>query len=537
MALRVSIRRIRSDRTRFLTTVAVAVIAVGPVLGIGVLVALAVGATLGTDPPAPEAIAPTLRAGSGVGWSVLVGLVALRSGAGIAELGLPDLELLAVSPTELVLGAMLAEWLRFAAWIFVPVSIIVAAFIYAGGPLTALLVVPLTAVVILTASIPVGFVLGCTVRSALIVSPRLVSLRIPALFGLAAGYFAIVATGRFEIYLTMLVSMLGSSPAGWSGSFLLVMIPGSTLPVAHLVGAVIGALLAPITMTWIGAPIAFRLWTRHRPTTAARSHRATRSVVAAVLSPFVSVPTRMTCSVALARARRSPARAVYVVYPLLGSVFFLGEIVQRRTVPVLFVALLCIYLAWGTGVLFTLNPFGDIQAVAPLVRTAPVTGRAAIGGTALAAVVVGVPIAIIGSATLGLASPLDGSYVAGLVIGTVTATVIAPFLALGVGALFPRLEPSGASHRSELPSKLAFSSYSLLVLVPAGSAIILGVPTLTIGLSQRLVSGVGLLGVDQLAMAPHIVAASLAILLVLGGVGALVSFWYACRRFDRMDFP
>lgn len=535
VALRVSLRRTRADRTRLLTTIAVVVLAVGPVLGIGVLLALAAGAALAADPPGPEAIAPGLRAGTGVGWAILVGVVALRSGARIAELGLPDLDLLAVPETELLLAAVLAEWIRIAGWVLVPMAIIVAAFVYAGGPIVAFVIVPATIVLLLATAVPIGFVLGSTIRYALVVSPSLVRLRIPALVALAAGYFAIVATGRFEAYLTVIVKTIGQSPAGWPGSFMLVMIPGGTPPRGHVIGALIGGVLAIVGMTWIGAPIAFRLWTRHRPTSTGQSHRGTRSLIDAALAPYVSLPTRATCFVTLARTRRSPARGVYVVYPLLGSVFFLGGIVQRRTVPVVFAALLCIYIAWGTGVLFTLNPFGDVQAVAPLVRTAPVTGRAAIGGVALAAVLIGVPVAIVGSGLLGLASPLDGVHVVGLVVGTVTATVIAPFIAVGTGALFPRFESGGSSRGSQLPSKLAFASYSALVLVPAGSAIVLGVPALTVGLSERLARTAGLLGVDMAPLSPPLIAGTLAVALVCGGIVALGCYAYACRRFDRYE--
>lgn len=254
-----------------------------------------------------------------------------------------------------------------------------------------------------------------------------------------------------------------------------------------------------------------------------------------LLAGVASRPVRGVCLTVIRRTKRAPVRTLYVAYPLVGALFFLAEVVRTGEVPIAFTVGLCAYVAWGAGALFTLNPLGDLGAVAAGVLSAPISGRDVMAGYTLAAMVVGIPVAVLVALVTGSLSSLGGLHIGLLALGTVGGTILAPVLAIGVGAMFPRFASVRVTdkRRAVMPSKLSFLVYSSLFGIPATAAIVIAVPAVAAGVIATFSALIGVPVPASLAVTSPVVRLAMVAQLLVGVAVAPLSYRHAARRFDR----
>lgn len=520
----------------------IAALALGPVTAVGALLLPSLGEEVAAGAIDAETAATAVEITAGVvavGWLFLVLVAAVRTVTAAADVDQPAVLLLSTPLRSAVLGVIGAEILLFSIWILPPVTILSAAFASGAGTILPALVVPLVVLLLLATAFPIGFVLGTWARHLLTVYEPIARYRTPVLVGLAVAYFGSISLGWFDTITSTLFDLLGDGPLGWFGHLLLLGIPTVDPATAPVAGAVVGsAVLIPLAVVagitsarvhWYADPA--RIEDEPESTTDADDR------LAGLLDYGLSRPVRTLTVTAIRRTKRAPIRLAYVAYPLFGALFFAQEIIAAGTIPTYIAVLLCLYVVWGTGALFTLNPLGDFGQTLPAVMSSPVAGRTAVRSRMIAGSLVGVPIGIVTALAVGLVSPLSLEATAAMLAGTVVGTLAAPALAAGVGSAFPRFGSVALTSNREavMPSKMAFLVYSAGIVFPTGAAVVLY--TDAAGVSAEL--GTAMLSLipqfDVAITASQITMAAWAVL-AAGVIAPPAAYRYAVERFDWYTF-
>lgn len=532
-----SVRVTAGNRTKLLLTLGIVALALGPLLAVGMLLLPTAGELLADGDLGPfDATAVTGFATGGVAlaWIFLALLATLRTVTTVADIDRPECLLVSTSLRNVVLGVVGAELLRFGLWLFPLLFVLSAAFAYGfGSPLPVILVLTVTGVLLLTA-IPVGFVVGVWIRHVLVTFEPIARYRSLLFVGVGVAYFAAIATGWFDAIIDWLFHLLADSPLGWPGHILLASVPGASPSTGALVGVGLGAgllLVTAIKAGTISAGIHWHADPARTETSVVEAKQSTR--LSGVLSYGFERQTRAVSLTAIRRTKRAPVRLLYVAYPLLGLIFIVDEIIQAGQIPAYVAVLLCAYVVWGSGALFTLNPLGDAGRALPAVLTSTITGRQMTVGLAGAGALFGVPIAILTLLLVAIASPLSVQAVVLLGVGTVAGAVVTPVLATGIGTLFPRFGSVRVTGKREavMPSKTAFVVYTLTIGLPLGAAALLYTDSQAT-LASLLSLLVSLLpAIDATIPTVTITVVAWGILL-FGLVAPFVSYRYAVRAFD-----
>lgn len=428
----------------------------------------------------------------------------------------PEHVLLAADHREVVASLVVVESLVPLGLVGVPG--ILASIVFAAGarsPTSAVLVA--TSVLSLVALGVLGaFVVGLGVRNAVARSRSLARYRSAVGFLLAVGYVIVLFGTGFENVLGPVAAVFGGPPLVWFGDLALLTVHPAASPL-RAAGALLSTLVGLVVLGGATSRLAAALWYA-RPVdpdgTAAGSSTGRL--------PWVDRTTSLVVWKAWARARRSPIRLVYVVYPLL---FAVGPIASagvgdlpRATVPALVV-----YGAWAAGAAFTLNPIGDETPVLPVTLTSGVGGRRFVRALWLAGAIVGAPLTGVLTTAAGFAAGLGPIDLLATGLLAVTIAGLAPGVASGVGAAFPRTQPARVtrSRRVVVPSLFAFAVYSIGVFV-------LSIPLwLALGGSARAAVA-GFVGLSPAAIL--VLAGGLSVGLL--GAAAIASYRSAAARFD-----
>lgn len=551
-------RVVAGNRTKVLTFLAVALVAVGPITAIGLLVLPTLGEALAAgnvDPPGNATPTDVATGATALVWMFLAGLAAMRTTTNVADVDEPASLLVSTSLRNVVAGLLAAELALFAVWIVPPLLLLAGAFSYGFGSVLPVVLATVVVATLLVSAIPVGFVVGVWIRHLLTVYEPIARHRTPIFVVVAVAYVGAVMTGWIGEFAESLFFLLTDSPLGWPGHLLLAIVPG----VSPSAGAVLGAAVGTLVVTGLGIEAGVRSASVHwfavpvrsddeteRPTESETADRllpdrfrrgpGARNVVAHRL-PVGGIDRRVrtVTATAIRRTKRAPARLLYVAYPLFGALFFLEQPLRTGTVPAGTAVLFCGYVVWGSGAVLALNPLGDPGRGLPAVLTATVSGRDVVGGLVLASTVVSAPVAIAVSLAVGVASPLSLETTGVLLGGTVAGTVVAPLLATGVGCAFPRFGSVRVTNNREaiVPSKTAFVVYTLALAAPAAAATVLyvdGAPAAIAGVLSALVS---LAPWFDVTIPSGAVTAVSWIVLLLGLVAPPASARYAIRRLDR----
>ncbi|MHC3436729.1 hypothetical protein ACYJ1Y_01215 [Natrialbaceae archaeon A-gly3] len=539
LEFRRTVRVVAGDRTKLLLTLAIAVMALGPITAVGALLLSTAGEAVAAGDL--EAVDDAMVVDAATGGFAFVWLLAaimatIRTVTTVADVDEPACLLVSTSLRNVVVGLIGAELLSFAVWLFPPVVILSSAFAYgAGSAVPVALALGLLAVVLVTA-LPVGFAVGVGIRHLLTVYEPIARYRTPILVGVGLAYFGAIALNLFGSVFDGLYGPLAASPLGWPGHALLIVVPGLSPPPGALLGAAVGVLLLVPAALTAGIAVARYHWFADPARTddggAATVESSSR--LASLLTGRVDRPTRTVAVTAIRQARRAPVRLLYVAYPLFGAVFFLEDIVRTGTVPTPVAALLALYVVWGAGALFTLNPLGDLGRALPAVMTASVSGRQVVSGLVLAGALVAVPVALVVVPLVGLVSPLSLEATTTILVGAVVGTVVAPTLATGIGVLFPRFGSVRVTSNREavMASKTAFAVYTAAIALPAGAAAILYEDGLADVLAAVTTGVLTLIPQLEATVSPTAVTVAAWIVLPLGVLALILSYRFAVRRFD-----
>ncbi|WP_254761910.1 hypothetical protein [Natrinema marinum] len=535
--LRRTVRSVAGDPKKLLTMVAVGLLVFGPITGISFLILPELGAEAagGLLAANAELVTDYVTGGVAVVWLFLLLMVVMRTVTSAANIDEPAFLLLSTTVRNTVVGVITMEIALFVIWLL-PVSIIIASgFAYGAGTVLPAIAAPALIAVMLVSAVPVGFVLGVWIRHLLTVYEPIAQYRtlVFVLFWIA--YIGVFATGGFETIVGPLFSALQSSPLGWPGHVLLFGLPGLEPSVTGLVGAVLGSALVASLAVAAAVPSARRHWFSDPARTDDEVIEAETSSdrLAGLLSGRVSLPVRTVTMTAIRRTKRAPIRLAYAAYPLFGVIGFVQQIIESWTVPTFMAVLFSLYIVWAAGVLFTLNPLGDLGPALPAVLTSTLTGRQAIRGRILAGALVGVPLALVVSLAFGLVSPLSLERTAALVAATTVGAVITPALATGIGTAFPRFGSVNVTNNREavMPSKTSFAVYTLAIVLPAVAAVVLYLeaPELIASVISSLSSWTPLPAVTVSARA---ITIGSWVVLIGGLLAPAVSYRYAVERFD-----
>ena len=534
-----TVRVVAGDRTKLLLLGVVALFALGPSLLVGLLLLPVAGEHLaaeGVDAFGPISAVEAVTGATALVWLLLTLMATIRTVTTVADVDEPACLLVSTRLRNVVIGLVGAEVALVAAWVLPPAVILSAAFARGAGTIRPVLVVPAVATLVLLTAVPVGFLLGIWIRHLLTVYEPIARYRTPLIVVVAVAYFGAIAAGWLDAITALLFGLLSGSPLGWPGHLFLVAIPGVPPSPVGVGSAVVGSVLFATLAVAGGVASARVHWfadparTDDEPTAEVGS--ADR--LGSLLERVGSRPVRAVAVTAIRRTRRAPIRLLYVVYPLFGAIFVVDDVVATGTLPTHVAVLLCFYVVWGAGALFTLNPLGDLGRSLPAVMTSTVSGRQVIQGRLLAGVLVAVPTGLVVALLVGMVSPLSLEQTALLVTGTVVGVVATPALAVGVGSAFPRFGSVRVTNNREavMPSKTAFVGYTLGLVAPAAAAFVLfidGTADLLAALTTGLLSFVAGVGV---VVPATVVTVAAWVVLALGLVAPLVSYRYAVSRFD-----
>lgn len=538
-----TLRSIR-DSPREIAGIVVVALGLSPLVVGSVAGAFLLGEAIAEGTAADWPLATVARSGAGAVWLLATVASAFRTLATVGRLTEPDLALAVVPVGDLVVGKLLAEAGVLGCWFALPLVATAAAFAAGLGEPVAGLAVLVASFSIAAAALPAGFVVGITLKHLATRYEPIARVKTPLAVVLAAGYLAVLVSGRLQsLFVTLLeplrylpVSRVadlplsvavgeGSLPAAVAGAALTLLIGAAALAVAPRVAAV-HWLSDPVTTSGGGGD----------PGTNAGFGRRTRFRAERLLAPVADRRTAAVAAVVWRRTVRSPIRLIYLLYPL----FVLVEPARRTleslaatgTVPLSIPPIAMAYLIWAGGMGFTLNPLGDQGATLPAALSVPGSARAVVRGRMLVGTLTTVPVASVAVGGLALASPLPLHGVGILVAATAVGVIAAVALATGIGAALPRFGSVSVSRnrRVVVPGKAAVSVYSTLVLSLSGSLALVAYEPAWEFLARVL---------SMLLSAPtplsisvpvgHLRAAGTAVLAVLAVVPVL-SYLYAVRR-------
>lgn len=532
-----------SSRTKLLLLGVLGLVVFAPFLLFGSLLLSTAGEELAAGEIGSDALASVpefVTGGAAVAFVGLTVFATVRTVTAVGDVDRPAFLLLSTPLRNTVLGLLLREAVYFAIWLAVPTVVLAGAFAGgAGSPLVVLTAVATLAVLIGTA-VPVGFAVGIPIRHLLTVYEPVARYRTPIFVALALLYFGGIALGWLDSVVSVLFEALGGSPLGWPGQLLLAGVPRIGFSPPEAAGALVGSAAVLAFALTAGVRMAAHHWfsdparTSDGDETSEPGETDSSDRLGSVIGGVLSRPVATVTVTAVRRTKRAPIRLVYVAYPLFGAFAFVESIVQTGTVPAYVAVILSLYVVWATGAVFTLNVLGDHGPAIESVLTSTVSGRDVIGGTVLAGVLVGLPLAVVVPVGTGLASPLGVTETALLTAGTVAGVFVSPVLATGVGSWFPRFGSVRVTNNREavIPSKTAFLVYSLAVLIPAAGAALLYVdsaPELLAGLLSFVLS---LPPAFDVTVPETAIVAFAWIAVVAGLLAPVASARYAVTRFD-----
>ncbi|PGF16487.1 hypothetical protein CP556_10400 [Natrinema sp. CBA1119] len=536
--LRRTVRAVVGSRTKLLMVAVVALVVLGPMTAVGLFLLPELGeqaaaASLTAD--TAVTVTEYVTGGVAVLWVFLVVMSIMRTVTTVADVDEPAFLLLSTAVRNTVVGIVAAETALYASVLLPFAVLFAAAFASGAGTVLPVLVAPLLVALLLVTAIPVGFVVGIWVRHLITVYEPVARYRTLLFAAFWVVYFGAIATGGLNTVMWSLFTTLQTSPLGWPGHLLLVGVPGIDPSTVGIAGAVAGSAVLVGVAFVAGVPSAQRHWFADpaRTNDEEIDEETSSDRLAGLLPGTVSRPVRTVAVTAIRRTKRAPIRLAYAGYPLLGALGFIQQIIESGTVPSFMAVMFCLYVVWAAGVLFTLNPLGDLGPALPAVVTSTLTGRQAIRGRMLAGALVAVPLALLVSLAFGIVSPLSLEHTAALTAGTVVGAVVTPALAAGVGSAFPRFGSVKLTNKREavMPSKTAFVVYTLAIALPAVSAVVLYLeaPELIAGVVSSVSAWTPL---PDVSISARAITVGSWIVLIAGLLAPVVAYHYAVERFD-----
>jgi len=488
----------------------------GLAFGLAVVVgAFFVGrAIAGGDFPAPLSTASAAVSGLLAIVAFMTGLRAVQGSAVPTHLGAL---LVAMRHRDVVTALLAVEGLVPLGLVGVPGLCGAVTFAAGAGSVASAILIAVTVLCLVALGTLTGFALGLVVRNAIARSRLLARYKGAVGVLVVFAYFGVLYGTDAGDVLAPVVRVLGATPLRWFADLALLAVVPAASPVRAV--AALGAAGLAMVALWVATTrLASWLWysTPVEPYGDVRESSIGRL-------PLVGRATDRIVRKTWTRARRAPIRLVYVVYPLVAAV---GPLLSSFDggVPALAAPMVVVYGAWTTGAAFTLNPIGDETPVLPVTLTTPVTGRRFVRALWLAGGAIGVPLTLVLAVGTGVAAGFEPAELLLVAILGVGLPALAPGLATGVGAAFPRVQPAQVtrSRQAVVPSLFAFGGYSIALLVCASPS--------WLALSDSARRAVAnLVGVSPTTVGAVGAVAALGLV----GVGSVASYRYGARTFDR----
>jgi hypothetical protein len=467
-----------------------------------------------------------IRRGLVYAWLSVVAFGGYRAYATALRPDRLDGLLTTVSHREVLGGLLFAEAILWGVPLGLFVGLSTLVFAAGVGSLLAAPVAFVTVLITMSTALTSGFIIALLVRNLGVRSKLLTRLRTLLLALLGIVYFGVIFTQSFDTVLEPVYWVLAPTPVSWYGDLLLL----GTIPGVSVVRALGSVLASGVFLLGSGkalSRLAELLWYADGVTV---DHGTTATTSTTSPSRFDGVLSRPVSGVVLTdwkRARRAPITLSFVLYPLIILVNPVLTTVQTGTVDSSLPLLLTLCGAWITGALFTLNVLGNEGAVLPATLLGTDPGRTLVQGHIMASVLIGIPLTVVATFLLGIASPHSILAVITLTITALVLAACAGPIATGIGTIFPRFEEVSVSRSTKaiVPSLLAFTTYSLLL-------ILLALPAL---LSHSTIIGHAIaswLGISQLLIS----ATGTVVTGILAIPAALLSSYYAKQSVETFHF-
>lgn len=483
-------------------------------------------------------VAGLFRGGLAVVLLVVVAMAAFRAAAGRTELDEAPFLLTGAPVPTVVTGQLLAEWLRLATWVGVPLLAITGAVgVGAGSPLPTITVAA-AVLAIVGAGYPVGFAIGFAIRHLATVFEPIARHRLAFAALALLAYMGLILSDLLAGVVEFAFRTLQDSPLGWLGDVALVGLPGSHgSPVFAAAGLGVAAALFGAGAVATTA-IARRNWFADPALLATDVDRYEYEGAGRLESLFASVARQSTATVAttiVRRARRKPLKLVFAAYPLFFAVGFVQQAIQQGRVPQGFVPWAALYGVWAGGALVTLNPIGDLGDAAPSTVLSGMDGASFVRGHLLVALPVTAVLAVGLTGAAAVLSGLEAGRALALLAVAAVGAVWSPLVALGVGASAPRFGSVAVFRNATatLPSKRAFVTHGAALLGVALGLAILDTPGIADILAAVLSLVAGFVLRTSVSIDPTWVSRAAWVVVGLGVVAPFAAYYYAVRAFDR----
>jgi ABC-2 type transport system permease protein len=472
------------------------------------------------------------RGGLAVWWVMITVMLTSRV---IGKTGRIDQEagMLTTVPARDVVGGLLgAEFARVASIAAIPIVAITAALSLSLGTPLPLVTIVLALLGLLATALLTGHILGLLIKLALERSEILAQYKSVLAVLVFVIYMAAVMSNALGEVMAFLAGVLQNAPTAWFGDLLVLGIPGVSPSLVRVGGAVALVVVGLPILFMLDVRLATRLWYGDRVQPENKQYESSESN-ADFLAGIASQPTRSVVANVWRRTKRSPIRLLYVVYP----VFFITGPVQEtiragqvtETLPVV----ISLYGAWAIGGA-TLNPLGDEGAMLPVTLTSSIRGKEFVVGHVLSVTIVGLPIVVLATALTGFLSPLEPARWLSLTALSVLLGLAGAVVAISVGTTFPRFGEVNItkSRTAVVPSKTAFATYSLALLLGYGGAVTAITPGTAASVSSIFEFVTGVLGYAIVITPPTVRLIGGVIAVLLGIVAPPLAYLYSVRRFE-----
>jgi hypothetical protein len=422
-------------------------------------------------------------------WLFGVFIITQRVVSARPRIDAETLMLTTVSARTAVGGLLVAETCRVLAYLGLPLLVLTGSSVYLFTAPLSVISIPLAAVLLGGTAVVSGMALGYAIALLIATSPLIA--RYKTLFGgvaalLAVGGYLAVTLPQFggidEVALAVL-------PVGW---FIDLAVVGSpvegSLPKAGvaLVGSLVlvggGIILVEheATRLWFTDPVTEGGQHDQPPASAVPSRPdAARTALADAITPVgiprrIAQPTRRVAQWTVLRTRRDPRRLNFLLLPvvMVGS-GLLSSGIQAESPWALLAPASAVVLPWVAGATFGMNPFGDEGAVLPVTLTST-SGVAYVRGVMLPGLLLGLPSAVLVTASTALVGPFAPLAVLGLVAASALTTLVAVTTAPTVGLWFPRFSAiSIGQSREVVPPRLLTTVAHFLGITIPGSLLVL----------------------------------------------------------------
>ncbi|MGA9403317.1 hypothetical protein [Haladaptatus sp.] len=479
--------------------------------------------------------APILMGARGAFAVAWVGLSVMVASRSIGKTGRIDNEagMLTTVPARDVVGGLLGgELMRFVTVGAIPILAI-------SGALSASLGTPLPLITIVLALLGLtllallsGHIVGLLLKLALARSEVLAQYKSIIAVVVFVLYMGAIVTNAFGDIMTSLGLILQNAPTAWLGDFLVLGIPGASPSLARVGGAVALVVVGVPILSAIDVQLATRLWYGDRVQPENKQYDADETN-ADFLAGIASRPTRSVVENVWRRTKRAPLRLLYVIYPIFFLTGPIQDAVQAGHVTGSLPVHVSFYGAWALGGA-TLNPLGDEGAMLPVTLISTVGGKQFVKGHMIAVSIVGLPIIVVATALTGFLSPLEPTRWILLTGVSVLLGLAGIAVAIGIGSTFPRFGEVNVtkSRRAVVPSKTAFVTYSAVLMIGYGGAVVAITPSTAASVASMVHFLTGVLGYALKVSPGRVRLVAGAVAAMLGVVAPPAAYRYSIRRFD-----